>query len=318
MAASEGAGVERSGDVRRCGGGRRERSRRATLAAVALAAGPALAACSGFGDGAPEGAPATPPSLELGFAQYRGDEVRRAFKIAVTNASGEPLVVDSVRLDAAGFEPGPAAEPRTRLAPGERTSFRVTYTRAVCDLPAGAPTPGAVVSTSAPDGRRLGEQRVAFTRGREQFDQVYAGECASLALRRSVELSWDPTWSPGTRQGSLRGTLRVRRLVPGPAVTVDQLAGTVIFTLWTVPEGLRPAATLAAGQDEVGVPVEVVPTRCDPHARAESKKTFLFPVWVALGDGPPAYTTLSPPAAGVVRLQALIDDVCGSQGLPNG
>lgn len=313
--------MERSGGVRR-GGGRRERSGgrgagrgRAALVVAAMAAVPVLAACTGSEDGRAAGAPATPPPLELGFAQYRGDEVRRAFKISVTNAGGDPLVVDSVRLDAAGFEPGPAAEPRTRLAPGERTSFRVTYAGAVCDRPAGSP-PGAVVSTSAPDGRRLGEQRVAFTQGREQFDQVHAGECANLALRRSVELSWGPTWSPGTRQGSLRGSLRVRRLVPGPAVTVDQLAGTVIFTLWTVPEGRRPAATLAAGQDEVGVPVEVVPTRCDGHARAESKKTFLFPVWVALGDGPPSYTTVSPPAEGVVRLQALIDDVCGDLGLP--
>lgn len=311
--------MESSGDVRHGGGGRRgrpgdrgARRRRAALVTAALVAVPALAACSGD-----DPDPALPP-LELGIAQYRGDEVRRVFQVSVTNAGGAPLVVDSVRLDAAGFAPGPATEPRTRLAPGERTAFRVAYTGAVCDRPAGDPPPGAVVSTSAPDGRRLGEQRVAFTRGLEQFAQVHGGECASQALRRSVELSWAPTWSLGTRQGSLRGTLRVRRLVPGPAVTVDQLAGTVIFTLWTVPEGRRPAGTLPAGRDEVGVPVEVVPTRCDPHARAESKKTFLFPVWVALGDGPPAYTTLSPPAPGVARLQALIDDVCGEQGLPTG
>jgi hypothetical protein len=249
--------------------------------------------------------------VTVGFGQYRGDELRRIVVVSVTNTGPEPLVVDSVRLDAAGFEPGPAVEPGTRLAPGETTAFRVTYVRPLCDRSPADPAPGARITASAADGRPLGSQQVAFTQGRGQFDQVQASECAALALRESVELSWGPSWSPGGREGSLRGVLQVRRLVPGPAVSVDQFGSTTILTVWPVPDGARPAGTMPEGDDEASIPVEILPTRCDDHARIESKKTFIFPVWVALGEGSPVYTTVTPSPGGRERLQAMIDEVCG-------
>jgi hypothetical protein len=41
------------------------------------------------------------------------------------------------------------------------------------------------------------------------------------------------------------------------------------------------------GGDAVRLPVTVVAARCDVHALIESKRTFKFPVEVALDGGPP-------------------------------
>ncbi|MFD0660085.1 hypothetical protein [Thermocatellispora tengchongensis] len=75
-----------------------------------------------------------------------------------------------------------------------------------------------------------------------------------------------------------------------------------------------PVAVLEDGQDRVDVPVQFTAFGCDPHALAESKKTFVFPHWVGVGDLEPHY--LSFPLSPELReeLQDLIDDTCLKKG----
>lgn len=283
-------------------------------AALALVGLTALAGLAGCSDGSSSGAAtmATPLPVTAGFKQYRRDAARRLVQVSITNTGTSPLQVDAVRLDTSAYGPAGEARPDAQLRPGETTDFPVPYGPARCEDGATARPPGAVISVRGVDGA-VGSQSVAFTSGLEQFAQVHEFECATAAVAATVKLDWAPSWSPGDRPDSLRGALRVRRIGaggPGPAVRVDQLAGSVILTVWTVPD-LRPAAVLEPGKQQVEVPVEIVPTRCDGHARADSSKTFVFSVWVALDDGPVLATSVTATGETLRQLQAQIDRVCG-------
>ena len=45
------------------------------------------------------------------------------------------------------------------------------------------------------------------------------------------------------------------------------------------------------------IAVTVKAARCEPHALAESKKTWRFPVWVVVGDEPEPYLEMEPQGA---------------------
>lgn len=59
----------------------------------------------------------------------------------------------------------------------------------------------------------------------------------------------------------------------------------------------------------VVLPVTVRASRCDPHAFAESKKTFVFAAWIQV-DGREQYVEFQPDPAWRATLQALFD-ACG-------
>jgi hypothetical protein len=104
--------------------------------------------------------------------------------------------------------------------------------------------------------------------------------------------------------------LRVERRGDRRAVTVDSVGSNVIFT---VSSAVVPA-TLGAGEDVLDIVVRVSAERCEPHALAESKKTFQLPVWVALDGGAPAFVELT--LAGRVRdaLDRALHDGCAVSG----
>ena len=58
------------------------------------------------------------------------------------------------------------------------------------------------------------------------------------------------------------------------------------------------------------MPVTFTASRCDPHAFAESKKTFVFGVWLTIDGGPEKYLEIGPDAALKAALQSAFDH-CG-------
>ncbi len=84
------------------------------------------------------------------------------------------------------------------------------------------------------------------------------------------------------------------------------MAGSVIFGLAT-PEGTPPAGTLDTGSDTARIPVDVTTIRCDAHGLSGSQKTFVFPVWVVVGDAPAVQIELRPDAVLQQAMQTTID-----------
>lgn len=94
----------------------------------------------------------------------------------------------------------------------------------------------------------------------------------------------------------LVGAVRLTRRSPEGRVVVEALGANVVYSLRGVPER-RPLLVLEPTAPEAAVVVELSPTRCDPHALAESKATSLLLVYVGLGDAPARLITVTPDPA---------------------
>ena len=122
-----------------------------------------------------------------------------------------------------------------------------------------------------------------------------------MDIAAAVNVRWDVTGGSGDGLVLTRtGRAETDR------VAVEQVQGSVLFDL-AVPSD----AALSAEEEQVVVPVELSPGRCDEHARSQSTQTFLWRAWLRLGDGPLLPLVLQPPRRDHERLLAWLDRECG-------
>ncbi len=257
-------------------------------AAAALLGLLALPACAG---------PSALP-LTVSLDQSRDLENRHLLAARVTNDGGEP--VDVVRLQVrsgAWSTVAPTVREET-LAPGRRLAFPVPYGAADCRS-AGA---ASLVVGYRRDGA-LQEAVVPVPAEDPLLPRLHRRECDLAALGRAADVGFAPGW---TRVGdTARGELRLSRRRGDTPVTVTAVDGSVILTL----EALGPLPLTLEGAT-VRLPVAATPTRCDPHALAESKRTYVFAIAVASGAGEPLTVAARPDPADLPLLEQLVRDVC--------
>ena len=70
----------------------------------------------------------------------------------------------------------------------------------------------------------------------------------------------------------------------------------MIFTI-RVDDDEPPILRVTDDEPLAGVPVTVSAERCDPHTLGESKRTFIFLAWVAVGEAEPVAMDLEPTGA---------------------
>jgi hypothetical protein len=284
--------------------------RRGALAALALA----LAACQAPAatGGAPTPAPGSPVPLAATLTQYRRDQARGVVQVKVANTGTEPVHVEQVRLDAPAF---PAAAPTVReveIRPGRRVDLPITYGAARCGdgPPAGAPA--AVARVRVGNGEPA-EVRLALPSPNELLERLAAAECAQRAVRQALVVAFGPSWSPGEGAGgaTLRGTIVLRRGESDAPLTLTQLGGSTLFNLTPLHPGAAPLLRLEPGAAGAELPVEVTAPRCEPHALADSKRAYSFPVWVTVGGGQEQHLVLEPDEDGRRHLDELVRTSCG-------
>lgn len=242
-------------------------------------------------------------SVEL--VQYRRDEVNGTIQVSLTNRGTGPLRVDRVALAVPGFDtPGPVTVDAT-VPPRQTVDLRTSYGRPRCGGESPAPGP-AVVRLWLSAGRE-----VRLAPGGASADllaRIMARECLAARLAREVALRFGPTWRQETVAGAVRlhGTLAARLADGAPPRDLTQLAGTVIYDLAPEPSAARrPLARLDAGHRTASVPVVVSLSRCDGHARGETKKPYAFLVWLAEPGGEEQSVVVPVSAADRARLQAV-------------
>lgn len=229
----------------------------ALLATVTL-----LVACS---------APAEEPVAEppAGFSaellQYTFDVVNEDVVVKVRNTSERPFTVETLEVLAPGFDGIGSVDFGTVVPPGRAFDLRLPYGDPAC---AG--------SGSGPVELRLQfagtEEPVVVRAGNgEVLHRVYEQTCAAEEAAEAVPMRWAADWrvrGTGDRAVAV-GTLEV-----GP-VTAEQvqLAGINPTTQFQLTPQDPPV--LDRG-DELGIPVELRPSRCDAHAVGESHQGFLF------------------------------------------
>ena len=250
-----------------------------------------------------------PPGVGLSFVQQRFDEGTRRAGVRVTNGDRDPLRVVSVGVDWAGY---PLRLHRVDYeVPGRSVvDLRYLLPTASCSSAAArdAPTGVAVVREA---GRTRTLRRPVDAEGRRFLERLWRSDCDARALRHAVEVSYADRWVRDRAAGDglaaeLDGALVLRRRSGEEQVRVDQVRGSVLMDL-----ALTDGTVLPRGEDRVALPLRVRPGRCDEHGRSQSTQTFVWRVWLAVGDAEPRARVVTPSSAQQELLLAFLDEVCG-------
>lgn len=293
----------------------RGRQRLAALAAVVLLAGSCSAGDDGArsGDAAPRtsdrsaasgsGATPEPRGVRLSFIQQRFDEGTPRANVQVSNHTDDLLRVRRVGIDWAGF-PGKPQRVDYDVPGGLTVDLRYVLPRPDCSAEAGAAPAHAVAITR----RRTIRQPVPRD-GMGFLTRIWQTTCNEQRIARAASVRFADRWVEGAQTGMdgvMRGELLLERRSGTEPVELTQIAGSVLFEL-----DLAGPARLPGDARRLGVPVDVGPGRCDEHGRSQVTQTFVFRVWVSVGDEEALVRNLIPTKPQQERLLEFIEHVCG-------
>ena len=238
------------------------------------------------------------PELSAEVVQYRRDAQRDVVQVKVTNHAAEPVHVDRVEVVSPTFTTTAGADKDSTVGAGLSVHLTVPLADPACS-PEDAGDGAATVRLDL-DGRP-----VELAVGDDVLREVRAARCAEQAVGEVVALVWQPAWTDaGTVDGEpgLRGRLRATPVSSAP-VTLRVEGATTLFTV-------DETVTATTAGTPVVLDVVVTVTRCDPHAVAEDKKGYLFPVRVQVADEAEVLVEVAVPVPERAQLQALIERTC--------
>ncbi|HEX4812464.1 MAG TPA: hypothetical protein VFV66_06890 [Nonomuraea sp.] len=266
------------------------------------------AVLAGCGTSAPSPPPsaAPPPGVSVSLGQWRSDEPVHRMQVAVRNATDTPVHFADVQLVTPSFRTLPPERADATIKRTERTDLPIPYGAATCS-PGGLPEvrPATVVANV-----RVGAEpprRVVFPVPHPDplLARLLRDECSEFLIKQAVSIEFGPDWNVGGK--AMKGKLVITRRGPG-AVTVRNVGGT---THYIVTAERTPLAVLDAATQRLEAPVAITPGRCDPHAFAEAKKAFLFPVRAGIDGGEERVVIVTPPEPLRDRLLAYALEACG-------
>jgi hypothetical protein len=281
---------------------------RAAVSALAVVAGLILCACSGTADDvAPSSvasSAAAAPTLVGDVAFPRTLQAQRWVEVDLSGAQDDNWVVTSAALDVTTFTSLAATKSNLRLFEGYVARLRVPLGVANCPAGAGASLVKLTVANGAGAVANLEVELPT-----DVLEGINAGECAT---RKVLDVASPALGGAEAASGTtVDTTLTISRGAAGAgaSVVVTAMRGSVIFDM-EPRAGTTLPLTLGPDESAITVPVTFTASRCDPHAFAESKKTFVFSVWVTIDGGSEKYLEIGPDAALQVSLQSAFDR-CG-------
>lgn len=274
--------------------------------ALVLAAAAALGACA-----CP---PAAAPALSAELTQYRRDQLLQRVQVKLANDGRADVRVESLGLDAPGFAPLPAVDHDTVLHPGLDVDLPVPYGAVDCGVATSGDTDGTAVARVRVGDGQPQQVRVPLPATGEVLALVRRRECAEQAVEQAAELSFPDGWPEELTAGGrpvLRPTLVLQRRGGLEPVVVAEAGGHVLFTVTPRSGDTTPPLLVLEGDEtRAELPLDVVTTRCDDHALAESKRTPLFLFYVAVGDADPRVLLVEAPKAEHARLSEFATRSC--------
>jgi hypothetical protein len=277
--------------------------RRAPVQLVALAVSVAVS-IAGSVAGCGTGASSAPPQgLTASVEQSRDNENRHLLQLVLHNGGGDGLQVLRLQLHSPAYREAPAKAFDQPLAAGQTIAFPVPYGDVVCS----ARPRGTAVTAVLKDGDGTREVRLQVPDGDAFLPRRHDRDCALERVRAAVDVRFTGLARDGTL---VRGALELSRRSGDAQVRLTDTQSSILFLLQ--PTGPLP---LTLDGQTSSVPVAVSPVRCDPHALIESKRSFTFPVFVALGDGEPVQTSVTADAAGQELMMATLRDHCRAEGI---
>jgi hypothetical protein len=311
-----------SGIVAACGSGGGARSGSTAPPTEAAGTSTTVAAST---DSAPDG-PATTsvsPTAIAGLTaileQYREDEILNLLQVKASNRSTSSVDVLDLRLDWAGITGNDPVARGVLVSPGQRVDIPINAGRAVCSDPPGAdeqppPTPAAAVGHASIDGGPPVLISIPITDSGKILPKIFPLSCRDQRVQWAAKVSFGTTWTRTTTSDgapAVRGTVEMQRNHSTEPITLVRLNGSVLLRLVDLSPS-SPAAVLDAGQDSLTVPILIEQSgRCESHALAESKKTYLIVLDVGIGDEPPIGDEVAFDIPSRVVLGKMINDSCG-------
>ena len=281
--------------------------------AIALAAGVALlAACGGPGS-EPSAEPSASPSpsssgptatvppvpgIEAEIVRLRTDEaIGGQVQVRLTDTGDAPFTVTSVALRSPGFVPEPPTAVTAAYAPGRVIDLPVPFGDPVCDA---APVPTvADLSLSRPDGA---VEQLEVPAEADVLELIHSEECAVLAVTAVVGIEVRDLHQDGD---AATGSLVLTRRTGSEPVRATRLSRSVLIE----PSAELPLE-LDGDEESASAPVSFTPASCDPHVLSETKKPYVFPLAVTVGDDDEVPVDLPLDQAARDELAALVQRVC--------
>ena len=240
------------------------------------------------------------PGISAEAVRLRTDEaIGGQVQVRISNTGTAPFTVTSVQLDTAGFAVLPARPVTTAYAPGQVIDLPVPFGPVDCAVAADAPA--ARVTVTRPDGST---EELSVPLGGDTMSRVHGQECAVESVLAVVDVAVANLAGSGTTLGA--DVVLTRRGGNDPVV-ISALRPSVV--LEPVP-GAKLPVRMAADDQQLRLPVTFDAARCDPHALAETKQPFLFPMLVTVGAGQEVPVPLPLDDAQRVALQDFLGRVC--------
>ncbi|MFG1701945.1 hypothetical protein ACFLIM_02020 [Nonomuraea sp. M3C6] len=232
-----------------------------------------------------------------------------ALEVAVRNTSATPVYFADVQLVTPSFKTLPAERTDAVIKKTERTDLQITYGAANCS-PQGLPevSPATVVAHVSTGSEQ--PRKVVFDVPHPDplLAKLLRDECSEFLIKQAVSIEFGPEWKQSGK--AMRGDLMITRRGAGK-VSLNDMGGTTHYIV--TPEH-RPLGVLEADRQRLQVPIALTPGRCDPHAFAEAKKAFLFPVRASIDGGQERVVIVVPPKPLQDRLIAYALKACGLGG----
>jgi hypothetical protein len=276
-----------------------------------------LVAC-GDNDGstpATQSAPSTPATTQeqvadtelAAFVEFpRYLQLQRTVEVAISNTGDDAVRVEAVDLDSTVFADTAPSATNSTVGAGRRRDLQVPLGDPVCDaVDAATATATADLLIGTPGGTATVDLEIDPA----PLVDIADDECGRARVFEAADIGFGDGWT--VDDGVLSVPIAMS-LLGDDAVTIEQVAGSVIFVVEAAAPmpGTTDQVDVTIGPDapDAEVPIRVRAERCEPHAVAESKKTFLFPIWARVADDDVRYVTIEPDPPLRRALQALIDE----------
>ena len=298
-----------------------------TSAVVALAVVLGAVGC-GTGE-PPAGAPPTPDrptgsvspsSLPPGLAsvdaharagldgellQFRRDVALRRVEVRLV-AANAGLVVDALTVRASGLSLERTRPVEAALRPGAGLDLPVVMGEPDCSVVAG-PAVAVVGLRDATGARRTVEVPLDDD---GLLARLHAADCADRALLDQAGLDVVRSDPVETADGpAMRIEIALTRTSGDDPVRVTGTGANTVYTIEPVS-----ALPVVLDDEPVSLVIDMLPSRCDPHALGESYRTSLVDLVVALGDGDPRPFVLTPDDDVRRQLENFAVDTCRDGG----
>ncbi|MGU3433937.1 hypothetical protein ACNHUS_13055 [Actinomycetes bacterium M1A6_2h] len=234
--------------------------------------------------------PAPTESSDLTASAYRSrvdDATGGQFQITVTNTGERPVDVHSVALDSPGFDAVAPSVREVQLQKGSRIDIPTLYGEAVCDS---SVEPLEARLSVTRDGEPQQEIDVPLDQPYDIIDRIHSEECTAERVQSEVSMALTISAPPAVSTAPLDASLSVTRGEFDGPIRVDEFDGSLLY-------GLSAAlpVMLDRGTDSVTIPLTITTASCEAHVIADSKKPFVFPIYLAFGHDKPVYARIPVP-----------------------